>query len=110
MNSVSLPRLCEESLTAARASSAGRSATTVFGGHEHDMRQTLIALAAGSKLHEHESPSEATLQVLSGDVRMHTGEEHWDGTAGDYLIIPLERHDLEAVTDAVVLLTVATRA
>lgn len=110
MNAVSLPRLCEESLAAARTSTAGRSATTVFGGHEHDMRQTLIALTQGAKLHEHESPSEATLQVLRGEVRMHTGEEHWDGSAGDHLVIPPERHDLEAVTDAVVLLTVATRA
>jgi len=110
VNAVSLPRLCEENLAAARSSSAGRASKTVYGGREHDMRQTLIALVAGARLHEHDSPTEATLQVLSGEVRMRTGDDHWDGQVGDHLVIPPQRHDLEAVTDAVVLLTVATRA
>lgn len=110
MNSQSLPALCEEQLTAARSSTAGRSAVTIYGGREHDMRQTLIALAAGAALHEHESPGEATLQVLVGDVRLASGSEAWDGTAGDHLVIPPERHNLTAATNAVVLLTVATRA
>jgi quercetin dioxygenase-like cupin family protein len=48
--------------------------------------------------------------VLSGEVRITAGEESWSGAAGDYLVIPPERHDLQAVSDAVVLLTVATRA
>ena len=74
------------------------------------MRQTLIALAGGSRLHEHDSPGEASLQVLSGDVRLTVGDDGWAGGAGDYLVIPPERHALEALTDAVVLLTVATRA
>ena len=34
----------------------------------------------------------------------------WEGDAGDYLVIPPHRHDLHAVTDAAVLLTVASRA
>ena len=79
-------------------------------GREHDLRQTLIALTAGRALGEHEAPGEATLQVLSGRVRLHAGEDSWEGGDGDYLIIPPVRHDLEAVTDAVVLLTVASRA
>jgi len=82
---------------------------TVFGGHEHDLRQTLIALQAGAKLHEHDAPDEATLQVLVGDVRLSAAADQWDGSAGDYLVIPQERHELEALSDAVVLLTVATR-
>lgn len=110
MNTQSLPTLCEEQLAAARSASAGRAAVTIYGGREHDMRQTLIALAAGAELHEHESPGEATLQVLVGEVRLTTGSETWSGSAGDHLVIPPERHNLEAATDAVVLLTVATRA
>ena len=110
MNSQSLTRLCEEHLTAAAGASSGRSAVTIFGGQEHDMRQTLIALVAGQQLHEHESPGEATLQVLRGEVRLTAGEDAWSGGEGDHLVIPPERHALEAVTDAVVLLTVATRA
>jgi quercetin dioxygenase-like cupin family protein len=110
VNTRSLSALSEEHLAAAKTSSSGRSAVTIFGGQEHDMRQTLIALSAGSRLHEHESPDEATLQVLTGDVRLTTDGDAWDGSAGDHLVIPPERHALEAVTDAVVLLTVATRA
>jgi quercetin dioxygenase-like cupin family protein len=112
MHSESLASLGDELLTAATAEDAhGRSARTVFGGQEHDLRQTLIALKAGSALGEHESPAEATLHVLAGRVRLSTtGDEAWDGGPGDLLVIPPHRHDLTAAEDAVVLLTVATRA
>ncbi|WP_067441228.1 cupin domain-containing protein [Nocardioides jensenii] len=110
MEKTSLTRLGEEQLLKAREASSGRAAVTVYGGHEHDMRQTLIALAAGRSLGEHESPGEASLQVLVGTVRLTAGAEVWEGAAGDYLVIPDARHDLHADTDAVVLLTVATRA
>jgi quercetin dioxygenase-like cupin family protein len=110
VNSQSLPSLCADQLTAAKSASNGRAAVTVFGGQQHDMRQTVIALTAGSALHEHDSPGEASLQVLTGEVRLTTGADSWDGREGDYLVLPPERHALEAVSDAVVLLTVATRA
>ena len=109
MQGTSLTETAEQHLIEARASASGRSAVTVHGGREHDLRQTLIALAEGYALGEHESPGEATLQVLRGSVRLHAGEDSWEGAAGDYLVIPPRRHDLTAVTDAVVLLTVATR-
>lgn len=50
-----------------------------------------------------------SLARLRGDVRLHAGDEAWTGAAGDHVIIPRVRHDLEAPSDAVVLLTVATR-
>lgn len=110
MNATSLTALGEEQLARAREASSGRAAVTVHGGQEHDLRQTLIALAAGRTLGEHDSPGEATLQVLVGEVRLTAGDETWTGAAGDHLVIPPSRHDLHALTDAVVLLTVATRA
>lgn len=110
MNSTSLTTLVVEHLTKANGDSAGRSACTVHGGRGHALRQTLIALAAGRRLGEHESPGEATLQVLHGSVRLHAGDETWDGRAGDHLVIPPARHDLEALEDAAVLLSVALQS
>lgn len=110
MKSISLTQLADDHLGIARATDNGRSAHTIHGGHSHDLRQTLIALAGGNALGEHEAPGEATLHVLVGTVTMHAGGESWTGQAGDYLVIPGLRHDLRAETDAVVLLTVATRA
>lgn len=110
MDSQSLTELAAQQLSVARSAPSGRAAHTVYGGHSRDLRQTLIALAAGHGLGEHEAPGEATLQVLEGTVHMKAGEDSWTGRAGDHLPIPLVRHDLMAETDAVVLLTVATRA
>ncbi len=106
MDSTALHTLADEHLALAQQHSAGRSAHTIYGGQGHVLRQTLIALAAGRRLGEHESPGEATLQVLRGAVRLHAGGHTWDGAAGDHVVIPGERHDLEAIEDTVVLLTV----
>jgi quercetin dioxygenase-like cupin family protein len=105
----SLTDLAREHLAAAGSASSGRSAHTVYGGREHHLRQTLIALRAGSRLDEHESPGEATLQVLNGRVALLAGDDRWELSAGDLLAIPAARHALEALEDAVVLLTVANR-
>lgn len=110
MRTTSLPELVADQLTKAQAASSGRAAVTIHGGHEHDLRQTVIALADGRSLGEHESPGEATLQVLRGRVRLVAGEESWEGAEGDHLVIPPTRHDLTALADSAVLLTVATRA
>lgn len=107
MDKLSLSALAREQLELAKNGSAGRSAETVFGGHTHTLRQTVIALAAQHELDEHDSPGEATLHVLQGRVRLVAGQSSWEGSPGDLLIIPPVRHSLHAETDAVVLLTVA---
>lgn len=107
MNKTSLTALVREQLESARAASSGRSAHTVYGGHEHSLRQTLIALTAGSELDEHESNGEATLQVLQGRVRLTDQTANWEGSAGDHLVIPDSRHGLHALEDSAVLLTVS---
>ncbi|MBC7631434.1 cupin domain-containing protein [Aeromicrobium sp.] len=107
MQKQSLTALMRHQLDIAITASSGRSAHTVYGGHEHVLRQTMIALRGGSNLDEHESPGEATLQVLHGRVTLVCGEVRWNGSPGDLLIIPDARHALEAVEDSVVLLSVA---
>ena len=107
MLALSLATLASEHIVAARAASSGRSARTIHGGHQHHLRQTLLALAAGRSLGDHDDPDEATLYVLYGHVRLTTTTQTWNATVGDYLIIPAQRHNLAAVEDSAVLLTVA---
>ena len=102
----SLTSLAHDQLDLASTASSGRSAHTVLGGHDNTLRQTVIALSAGRGLDEHESPGEATLQVLHGHVRLTSGATSWEGTVGDLLVVPGERHSLAAVEDSCVLLTV----
>ncbi len=106
MDSFSLSQIADEQLAVARSSNSGRAAHTVHGGHDHQLRQTLIALVGGRDLSEHHSPGETTLQVLRGNVRLTTGDETWEGSEGDLLVVPRERHGLHAVDDSVILLTV----
>jgi len=107
MEKISLTALARQHLETARAASSGRSSATIYGGHEHSLRQTLMAMAAGSTLDDHESPGESTLQVLQGRVRVTNSSAGWDGSPGDHIILPRVRHGLHAVEDSVVLLTVA---
>ena len=109
MQKTSLIALARQELRHAREASSGRSAKTVFGGHEHQLRQTVIAMCAGEKLTEHENPGEATLQVLEGRVLLQAGDVSWNGSPGDLITIPEARHSLEAVEDCVILLTVVKK-
>ncbi|MEU4782199.1 cupin domain-containing protein [Micromonospora sp. NPDC023633] len=109
MEALSLTRLADERLAAAREADSGRSARSLHPGRDRRLRQTLLALRGGRSLDEHDSPGEATLQVLVGQVRLVAGDESWEGDAGDLVVIPPVRHALHAVTDAAVLLTVTPR-
>lgn len=106
MDFVSLTDLAAEQLSAARQAHSGRAAHTIHGGHDLELRQTVVALVAGQEMHEHDSPGESTLQVLHGHVRLTAGDEAWEGTSGDYVTIPARRHALQSLQDAVVMLTV----
>jgi quercetin dioxygenase-like cupin family protein len=106
MNKISLDAVAREQRKKAAAADSGRSAETVCGGHEKALRQTVIALNAGMELAEHESPGEATVQVLSGRVELRSQDVVWAGRTGDLLTVPDDRHSLHALEDSAVLLTV----
>lgn len=84
----------------------GRSAHTIYGGRGTVLRHTLIALVAGQRLADHPNPGEATVQVLRGRVRLASQRGSVDGSEGDLLVVPQERHSLEALENSAVLLTV----
>lgn len=107
MRKFSLTAIAREQAVRAAGGKAGRGAATVVGGHEHVLRQTVIALNAGATLAEHDNPGEATVTVLYGRVRLDAGGESWEGRDLDLIEVPQAKHSLHALTDAAVLLTVA---
>lgn len=107
MDPISLHAAIEEHLAKALHSPQGRSSRTLVGGHDRALRQTVVALKAGQRLGEHEAPGEATLLVLRGRVSLGTRSGEQPLAAHELAEIPLERHDLTAHDDSVVLLTVA---
>ena len=106
MQKMSLTALVRELRAKAAGSTRKVASQTVFGGHEKTLRQTLVVLAAGGQLAEHESPGDATVQVLDGRVSLFTKSDSWEGRSGDMLIVPDERHGVDALEDSAFLLTV----
>jgi len=107
MDKLSLVAQARRELEAARRTPAGRSAKTVHGGHEKVLRQTVIALCAGRSTDEYENPGEATIQVLTGRIRVISPTTSWDGSPGDLVVVPRSRSSISAIEDPVILLTVA---
>lgn len=106
INTVNLTVEAERLMTTARTATAQRAADTIYGDRDTVMRQTMLALLAGAELKEHDSPPEATLQVISGRVKLFGKDRGWELGAGDLMPIPPERHSLTALEDSVFVLTV----
>lgn len=94
-----------ELLQTARASSSGRAATAVFSSPV--LKGMLIALVEGGQLAEHNAPPAATLQCLAGRARLWSAGAEWTLEPGGYAAVPPERHGVDALSDCVLLLTVA---
>lgn len=98
-----LNALAERLLVEAADHPRDRAAHLIINGDR--MRVTGMALRAGQMLGEHEAPPAASLQVLSGEVVLHADGQPTSLKTGDIAPIPQARHDLEAISDAVVVLT-----
>lgn len=111
---IDVPELAQDLLDEAKdpEHKSGRTARTLVGGRDANLRHTLIALRADAKLSDHESPGEATVLVLEGEVSITVGDHGTRIPAGQIMEIPRMRHGLVAHEDSVVVLTVAphTRA
>ena len=66
MQKISLDALAREHLKRARSASSRRSAETVYGGHEHVLRQALMTLVKGRSLAEHENPARLPSSCYAG--------------------------------------------
>lgn len=102
-----LAAVADELWASARTQPAGRAARTVVA--TTSQRVTVIALVDGAELSEHQPPTSATLQVLSGSLRLHSTGEIRDVAAGQLVAIPPQRHRVTATSDTVFVLTVALR-
>ncbi|WP_406065539.1 cupin [Streptomyces sp. NBC_01077] len=98
-----LTALADEHMAAARTAPHGRSAQRVV--HDGVLRQSVIALTAGTSLDEHNTPPAASLEVLRGRVKLTAAGWAEELSAGTLRMLPKERHGLTALDDSVVLLT-----
>ena len=107
MHSTKLTALIEEQITlAGQGDTSGRSAKTLHGGKDKALRQTLVVMLAGHRMDEHVSPGEATVLVLGGTLKVHTAEQQIELGEGDFLVVPAERHSVDAIEDSAFILTV----
>ena len=106
---VSLTALADELMAQAAASANGRSARTVYGGLDHELHHTVVALRAGRELGDHVSPGEGSIQVIRGRVRSVTGATAEHVEAGEMIAVPDLRQAVEATEDSVMLITVVKK-
>ena len=107
VESTNLTDLINEQLTlAGEGETSGRSARTLHGGKDNALRQTVVVMLAGHRMDEHVSPGEATMLLLAGSVRIHTADRQIDVGEGEFVVIPRDRHSVDALEDTAFLLTV----
>ncbi len=84
----------------------GRNAVTLV--KYDDFRIVFMLMKPGTRLQEHHASGRISVQTLTGHVRLHLKEQTIDLPAGH--LLALERglaHDVEAVEESAVLLTIA---
>ncbi|MEV0321422.1 cupin [Streptomyces sp. NPDC050658] len=101
-----LTAVVDDHLAKARVAPHGRSAELLV--RDGPLRQSVIALTAGTELGEHEAPVAATLFVLRGRVRVTASGGDLELAGGEFACVPHERHGLTALEDSAVVLTSVT--
>ena len=98
-----------ELLDTARGQRSGRAARTLFPGSPAPLTQTLVALTKGSSLKDHSAPGPASLQVLEGSVSLRWEGQSREIAEGGWTPIPDAVHGLDALADAIALITAVHR-
>jgi len=93
-------------LESARAAGQGHAAITLV--KEGPLRLILLGLKAGATLHEHQAGGPVSLQALSGQIDVSSGQRAELLQPGKVLIFESSvAHSLSARSDSVVLVTIA---
>lgn len=100
-----LDEAIQTAIKRAREAANGRHAERLV--HDGPLRQTVIALAQGTSLGEHNSPPAASIHVLRGRLRV-TGQDPVDLVEGQLEALTHHRHSVEALENSVFLLTTVT--
>lgn len=103
---VNLTAVTDIHLRAALGAPNGRSAELVV--RDGELRQSVIGLAAGTELAEHNAPHAATILVLRGRVRVSDARGGSDVAEGVLHVLTHERHAVLALEDSAFLLTTVT--
>ncbi len=83
-----------------------RNARTLV--EEPGFRIVLTAVKAGTRIREHRTAGQVSIQTISGHLQVHTGERVVDLPLGHLLALDWEvPHDVEALEESAFLLTVA---
>lgn len=87
----------------------GHSAKTLV--KHQDQRIVLLAMKRGTLMTKHQASGAVSIHVLSGCLRVHAGTATFELPSGS--LLALDRalpHDVEAMKDSSLVLTVSTRA
>jgi len=84
----------------------GRSSRTL--AKYPDFRAVLVAMKAGTSMEEHKAAGSISVHVLTGRVRLHTGDQHIEIPADHVVMLYSDLpHSVEALEDSAFLLTIA---
>lgn len=84
----------------------GRNAKTMV--KYPDFRIVLMLMKAKTRIEEHHADGRISVQTVAGHIRMHVAGRDFDLPVGHLLALDHEvRHDVEALEDSAVLLTIA---
>lgn len=76
-----------------------------------DFRVVLIVLRRGAKIDQHQTAERLSMQTISGEVRLRTPHHQIDVPEGSMMTLDRDiPHQVEALTDAAMLLTIAWSA
>ncbi len=107
MDITDLTALAGQLTAKAAQADSGRATETLPAAGTGAFTQRLVALQADHSLSDHQAPDAAVLQVISGRVRFRTEDDSAELIAGQHLAIPAGMHGVDAIDDAVFLLTIA---